>query len=716
MLRNMGMPRFRLSGISLTCFLWISGLLIFFRSAFISLFDRVLGDPGDGQLIVSLHEHWYRVLNGLESWNQTIFFYPVENALGYSDTFLATGIAFAGLRALGIDPFLSMMGVLMLLASIGFWAMYTWLILPRKIAKPVAAFIAFLFIIASPAYLTVRNAHLQLLYVWLLPMGILLLESYFAALRLKRGIWVYFCGFCFWFGLLVYSAFYVGFFFALLLLIAFTALLVIAFRDVVTLLREGLLRWREHIPGLFTISGWAGLFLYTYLPARRESGGRLFHEILPRIPHPEDLLNHSTTNALWGFLNERFWPYENGNIWPLELGLTPLLALLGVLSVLFIIANASRRSQLGLWIALIVLLGGWAALFRSGDQSVWYYIYSYIPGAEAIRVPSRLSMALLVPALLLVAVVLQCFFRSGSRWIRRIGWLVAALLMLEQIQLVDNAHLDRGDKLALAARAAEPPSDIDACLIFGEKWEGWNSDVPHNTATFLAEQWNLPTINGRTGFAPSYWQFGDMRPGGAFHHLTPWARKKNVSGRIGLYDMTQNRWFRSIDFGISIKDSLVGVDLLSLPADIFAKIGTKDWSTQEPWGVWSNGPSPTLLFTENQFPTSCDSLTIVARGYVHSEKPTQTVDLIINDQFVATWTFSLEKPNLKTTVLLPDKIGPVREVRLKVSNPRTPASLGDGNDGRALGIGLFSLTFNAVSPVAEEQPTSAVVVLPTEGD
>ena len=75
-----------------------AGLVIFFRSFFLSGGDLIIGDMADGQLIQSIHEHWYRVFRGLDGWLDMGFFYPVGNELGFSHTFLLSGIPYGAVR------------------------------------------------------------------------------------------------------------------------------------------------------------------------------------------------------------------------------------------------------------------------------------------------------------------------------------------------------------------------------------------------------------------------------------------------------------------------------------------------------------------------------------------------------------------------------------------------------------------------------------------
>jgi hypothetical protein len=87
---------------------WAVGAAYFFRQTLLSGFDVMSGDRGDTRLIVYLHEHVVQSFLGNARFLSPGFFYPQPNVLGFSDAFLLDIVPYAGLRALGCDPFLSL--------------------------------------------------------------------------------------------------------------------------------------------------------------------------------------------------------------------------------------------------------------------------------------------------------------------------------------------------------------------------------------------------------------------------------------------------------------------------------------------------------------------------------------------------------------------------------------------------------------------------------
>lgn len=85
-------------------------IFLVFVSVFFSLFiyrpifnGRMLGEPFDARLMIALHEHMWRWLNGLTSFRDTEFFYPYDTALGFSDVFLVQGAIYSFFRFIKLD-------------------------------------------------------------------------------------------------------------------------------------------------------------------------------------------------------------------------------------------------------------------------------------------------------------------------------------------------------------------------------------------------------------------------------------------------------------------------------------------------------------------------------------------------------------------------------------------------------------------------------------
>ena len=102
-----------------------------YRSAFSG---KLLGDPFDSRLMIVLHEHWWRWINGKTSFLDTEFFYPFDRAFGYSDVFLIQGPIHVLFRFFGFDMFAAWTittFIFLLFGNIG-WAFLSTRILTNK--------------------------------------------------------------------------------------------------------------------------------------------------------------------------------------------------------------------------------------------------------------------------------------------------------------------------------------------------------------------------------------------------------------------------------------------------------------------------------------------------------------------------------------------------------------------------------------------------------
>lgn len=667
---------------------WLGGVFLFFRQFFLSGGDLVTGGPGDGQLITSLHEHWFRFARGLEGWHEMIFFYPAENVLGYSDTFLLTGIPYTAFRFLGLDPFLSLQFVLILLATAGFWGMYRWLHRWRGLSFGTSIFCAFLFLIASPIYLSSRS-HLQMLSLWLLPMLLILLEILFVRLRQAKSLTFPFLGIGFLYGSLAYSTFYVAYFFALLMLVALAAGFLLRRHYWDRRLIRGLCqRWKQFLPGLVVFSLFAGLFLYTYFPALQQSGGRPFGIVLQHLPQPWDLINHSTTNLLWGNWAEVLWEYPRQLRHELELGLPPLL-------FLFVIAGSGTilrvRASTPCKIAAIVFLVSCLLLVRIDTYSLWWLIHKILPGAEGLRAVFRMNLVMILPALLVFAELLDRFAIRMPRKGLFLLFLMGLLIVSEQFHLTPNCRTSRNERFQLVRHIEPAPEGIETFYAF---LPSWNPEFPgkralaHSATVWLAENINLPTINGRSGLFPPGWELFNPLPSSAWPALQQWIEERNITGPVGLYDLDRHRWIRVYRPEPVPPGPFDGLNLLSLPAEQFVELDPVNWSGEEFWGRWTMGREVRLRLPEDRFPEGSYRLELSGRAYAPPGSEPLKVEILLGGSSIG--ELELQESGKERTVWFPVELEPgERELRFR-QNPRSPLSFG-GADRRNLGLGVRSL-------------------------
>lgn len=676
-------------------------LLIYFRQFWQSGARKVYADMADGQLLLALNEHWYRFLQGKEGWFETSFYYPAQGVLGYSDTFLMTGLLHALWRAAGADPYLSFQLSQFFLAALGFAGMFLWLRRFRALAFPFALFGAVLLILSSPAFFVARNSHIQLQSAWLIPWLIIGLELIWRhSLENPRRLFLSFTLTAVLYGLLAYSTFYIAWF-ALLYGLIFLAVATVSigWRECLRRLRVRLPAWPYLLPGLLAITAWGILFLATYLPVRLDQGPRELSTILPSITQPWDLINHSESNLLWGNSWGALHEYAPELFWELELGPTLLLTLTCVVLAAGLLrqrfpfrGQPDEFVRLNAFVFLISLI----LLMRWNGIAPWILAYKVVPGGEAIRAVIRYSVFLMVPMTLLCAFGLQRIRQAAGRPFGTVlVLLLGSFILLEQFQDVEVARMDRAGSLATLERLPPPPPDATAFAVFGTDNESLTRDTIQSLAIVYSQHWDLPTVNGRSGFAPHHWGFWEPRLEQTFHHLSNWGQVNGITGRIYFFDVNHLAWSRSLVFpgnrGLPFE-----TDLTQLVAPAFRQLAPEGWSDPEPWGVWNDGPEAILRFPALPDHPSGVDLEIDLLGFISPESPRQRVVLYRGENKLAETT--LDRINPKTTLHLTIPVEHTRDgfdLRLRMEDARSPASLGMHADPRQLAAALTRLVLKS---------------------
>ena len=108
---------------ALSCVSGLLCVLLVFRPFFLSHFDSILSDPGDGRLCITILEHWVKVFHGQVQVASPNFFFPERGVLGYSDTLFLDALPYATLRFLGLDRYLAFEATMMLVTAVGFASM-----------------------------------------------------------------------------------------------------------------------------------------------------------------------------------------------------------------------------------------------------------------------------------------------------------------------------------------------------------------------------------------------------------------------------------------------------------------------------------------------------------------------------------------------------------------------------------------------------------------
>ena len=363
-------------------------LAFFFRGQLGDGFTLLLGDRHDGVIALSILEHWYNVLRGIEAWDRTAYFFPVPATLGYNDGYLLFGLLHAGFRSLGVDPFLSGELVNVATRAIGFAAT---LALGRRLFGLTfgwALLGAALFTISNNLF--IRGSHVQLFSVSFVPALALLGHGVLTALwdGRRRALLGWGAGFCLLFAACLMTGFYMAWYSAFLggaLLLAWLAVAGSTAR------RRLWVTARAQAWPLAALAAFAVAlnlpFLALYLPKAAETGMHPWADVVRNAPEPLDMLNVGQENLLWGWLvralNDAFRP--GFPAWSERMtGLPPLLLALYAASLVWLARGpALPPARLALLRALgLASLVTWLLTIQVGGVTAWSLVYAVCPGRQ----------------------------------------------------------------------------------------------------------------------------------------------------------------------------------------------------------------------------------------------------------------------------------------------------------------------------------------------
>lgn len=523
----------------------------FFRYQIGNGFTLLLGDRHDAVIEISILEHWYNVLRGIEPWSSTSYFFPVPGTLGYNDGYLLFGLIHAGFRSAGADPFLSGELVNLTTRIIGFLGIYGTCRRILRLGFGWALLAAVLFTISNNLF--IRGSHAQLFSVSFVPVLALLLHRTMAALVEGRraALLGWGAGFALFFAACLMTGFYMAWYSVYLggaVLLAWLAVAGARRRQALfAALRAQLLP----LAGLLVLAALLNLpFLLLYLPKAAETGMHPWAMAAQHSPELVDLVHVGKQNLLFG----RLFDLVNQTLRPgfpdwseRMTGLPPILLLLFGASLAWLWRGADQADPAR--IALLRALGlgtlvTWALTLQVGGVSAWWLVYSFVPGAKAARVVARYQLFITIPV---IALTMTWLAANARRMPGAVLGLLCALLLLEQVNFYAPLFLDRPYELARLNSVPAPPASCRAFYVSAARTESRFGEAVadpynHNTeAMLVAAVRHLPTVNGISTFNPPHWPASypgqpDYLPG-----VRAWAEAHGVTGLCAL-DLQRMEW------------------------------------------------------------------------------------------------------------------------------------------------------------------------------
>ncbi len=669
-------------------------------------FALVTGDIYDGRIAISLEQHWFNVLRGIEHWNRPGYFYPHGDTLGYNDGYLLFGLAFSLFRAFGIDPILCSELVNICIRLIGYAAFIAVAVDLLLLPLVWAVLGAVLFTISGAMYL--QEVHQQLLAISFAPLLAWLCWKSWSGMTATPGrAALYGSAGMMLLGAWLLTGFYMAWFtvfFAVILLGA-------------CLLQPG--AWKGVWPTLARLLHWpAGVavivliaavlpFLWVYGQTAVETGQHAFGETLVLMPSPADILHVGPKSLLYGWLDRAFTRWTDPGTSELGehiVGFPPLLLLLAGFGLVLAwlpghrVPSGRRIAWRSISMAIVLAL---LLCLRSRDYGLWHLVFLAFPGAAAIRAETRLLLFLDLPVVMLAMLAMA---ERARRWPRPVMAALASLLIAGEINLATAQQLDRPAETAVTDRVPAAPANCGAFYISarGDQQRAGSPQIDaiyhHNVdAMMLSALHALPTLNGYATFIPTDIQAINRLPV-LPAAMRAYLRAHGVHGTMCGLDLETDRW----TVGLEGPAPLPADGVIQMTGQGFdpAPFLGEGWSYREPGARWTDGPSASV---EAALPARLAgralTLTVDATPYSPKALGASPVWVQANGKTVAHW---LPQPGQgRFTATIPAEIlgdASAVEITLQIERPVTPLSLGDGLDQRMLGMDVHAISLGAAPP------------------
>ena len=394
---------------------------------------QLIGDPFDSRLMIVIHEHWWRWLNGLTDFRDLGFFYPYNTTLGFSDVFLIPGILYSFFRALNFglaESWIIVTFIVLIIGNLG------WTVIAKRFLNNNFLRVMFIAtIITSFSFTAYFAINPNIVGYSLLSWFALLIysiekEKNSVVKQRKIAIFVILLlifALSYWYG-----AFFVGFLILVRLLVG------LIYRSKGFIFRNSLAKvkipdrvWLITIP---IILFFIWLFYYVYVSVASEPF-RSKSEIVLNSPSITMLLNAGSPTQ-YGLKNQIFGPIYQllGFDLPFEnlIGLGLAVTFVGLVSLTFIARQGERLTRLWL-LTLVFTFLYFAKLFN--NNSIHSYLFDIIPGLNSIRYPGRFIIVLSFALIFISFKLLDRLLRNKkSNFTKVLLYLIAILLLVDQIR------------------------------------------------------------------------------------------------------------------------------------------------------------------------------------------------------------------------------------------------------------------------------------------
>jgi len=361
------------------------------------------------------------------------------------------------------------------------------------LASAVGAF-AFTF----PMPVIAKHGHAQLLYRFLIPVGVLCWQRFSETSRWR---WIG------WLALVVVGQFYISIYLGYFMLLLLAAWAIVQWR-LEGWGPSGWFRqwgsWREPSDRQDLIVAMCMLFLaciafvvlmHPYLHYAKTYGfSRGAAEIATMLPRPQSYLL-ADESRIWGGLTANYFTVPMRGEHQMFFGLGIIgLALVGVF-------RSARRQR---WLALVsvVLL---VVLTLSVQGYSLYLLLAKLPGVNSIRAVSRISLVFTFPIALLVAMGVDAVRGATPMW--RVLVVFLGVAMVTESVATHTVHFDSSQAREQTKQmVTQLPSPLpEKAILFNPSQADEPFFVTELDGMVLGQELNRPTLNGYSGnLAPGY--------------------------------------------------------------------------------------------------------------------------------------------------------------------------------------------------------------------
>lgn len=493
-------------------------LIIIYRIQINNNFNILSGDRYDSVISASILEHWHNTFTKGTKWSEMNYFYPYTKTIAQTDAYLLLGILYSPIRMLGFDQFLSQELTGMLMRGLGFFGMFLFFAKIFKTSFLWSILAAVLFTLSNSN--TVHLSRIQISVIAIIPYMILFIWisiENLINLNLKKSI-VYGSISGILYGLLAMSCFYIAWYFVFFTFIFTITITILNFKFISIFIKNNYKQFIQYL-SIVSLAYMLGIlpFIYTFYEKSKEVGVRTYESVLNHTIPLENILQVGNENIFLGKLYNYFLSYVSKGYIPngeyYNCGFPFILFIVFIFATFYYFKNyrySKNKKHTVLLAFSITTIAVVLFLLKFNTFSLWKYVYNYFPGAKALNAVETFMIFLVIPIILV-----SIKYLSTLRWTSVGIFIVVFTLILSEIN-TPHLNLKRHEQLNILDIKA-PPSVCKVFYVTGlenqdiiENFPSWiNNYYAHNVlAIYIAQKFNMPTINGVASFNHPDWNFG----------------------------------------------------------------------------------------------------------------------------------------------------------------------------------------------------------------